>query len=405
MIGLGWTTAVMVAAYAPLEGVQWQCAQGAGTGRVDVVVGAGALHERTDARGVAHLLEHLLFRKSNFTYRHENGHTALDLTYYYRTAPAEALPAAVESLLRELMQPTFDADAVAVERKVVIKELQERGLDKARGPDPLFGNTPLASSPGGTARDVRGLGLQDVLQFHRDYYGKRNIAIRVIRAPDCAALQTQIQPLLRDWPDQPAAKAVTVTQTEAGPVTLPARNFRQGFYWYNASPEERLLWLAVGEHLRLRAFRELRQERGLIYTPDVNVRRVGPGGLLSFNVDAGENGREIARWFDDTVAALKTEPQVTVHLAEALAQVESWLNEHPEAAGLAAIRGEPEPTTVLSKLRSRVPQTLLKQMLTDQRRFGSEIAQRNIASLVVLGLFGLGVAAILLYAGRQFLNG
>ena len=404
MIGLEWATALMVAAYAPLEGVQWSCGQGAGTGRVDVVVGAGALHERDDERGVAHLLEHLLFRKSNFTYRHENGHTALDLTYYYRTSPSDSLPAAIESLLRELMEPTFNANAVDVERKVVIKELEERGLDKATGPDPLFGSTPLSRSPGGTARDVRGLELQDVLRFHRTHYGKGNVAIRVSGAADCTAIEAQILPLLREWPTGSAAPTPKVTESEPGQVTLPSNKFRQGFYWYEASPEERLLWVALGEHLRLRAFRELRQERGLIYTPEVTVQRVGPGGLLSFTVDAGDNPRAVSRWFDDTIAALKTEPQVTVHLAEALTQVERWLNEHPETAGLAAIRAEPAPARVLAKLKRDVPQPLLKQMLVDRRRFGSEIAQSNIASLIVLSVFGIGVLGILFYAGRQFLE-
>ena len=404
-MNLLWWPALLMAAYAPLEGVAWQCSIGSGRGRVDIIVGAGAMHESEGARGVAHLLEHLIFRKGNFTYRHENGQTTLDYTSFYRTSNGPAIGEAAESLLRELIAPSLNERDFEVERRVVIKELEERGLDRSTGNDPLFGGTLLARSPGGTASDVRSLRLQDVRQFHERFYGKANVAVRITNASDCAVVENRLRPLLASWPTKSAAAVPRVPQKEPRSVALPGPQFRQGFYWYQADPEEALLWVAVGEHLQLSAFRELRQERGLIYTPGLEVVRVGPGGLLALTLNAGDNGREVGQWFEDTVAALKTEPRVTAHLSEALGRVRQWLDEHPEAEALAAIRGQPDPRTLLDRLRTNVPQERLQTMLVDRRRFGTKLAQSNIATLLILVGFAGVVLFVVFRAGKQFLNG
>ena len=399
-----WWSSLLVAAYSPVSGLQWQCHEGTGRGRVDVVVGAGALHESEDARGVAHLLEHLLFRKGNFSYRHENGRTSLDFTHFYRTTTSAELPTAAEALLAEIATPSFTTEDVTVERKVVIKELQERGLARASGADPMFGGTPLARGPGGTERDVRGLSYEDALDFHRKFYGRGNVAIRIVNAPSCEGMKNRLETALNAWPQGPPAELPTIDRKEPGPVTVPSARFNQGYFWYQSDPLERLLWVAVGQHFRLEALRELRQNRGLIYTPDISIQTLGPGGIMSLVMDVGDNGREVAQWFDETVIALKTEPRVTAHLADAFQQVSQWLDEHPEVAALAAIRGEPDPKTLLDKLRRNVPQPALKAMLIERRRFGSDLPQSNILSLIILGLFGAGVLAVLFYTGRQFLD-
>ncbi len=395
---------LLVAAYAPLDGVQWQCTVGSGRGRIDVVVGAGALHESDDARGVAHLLEHLLFRKSNFAYRHENGSTSLDYTHYHRAVDTDLMGAAV-SLLQELRRPSFTDEDVTVEREVVIKELEDRGVADTAGPDPLFGTTALARSPGGTARSVRGLRRADALDFHRRYYVKGNLAVRVSHARDCAALEAAVRPLFADWSPGAAAELPAVTEDEPGPIALPGGRFTQGFFWYEASPTERLLWSALGEHLHLRALRVLRQERGLVYTPQLVMQKHGPGGLLMLRMNAGDNAREAARWFDDEVSSVRTEPRVTAHLAEALGRVGQRLDEQPQLTALAAIRGEPAPRTILDRLRKNVPRATLEKMLVERRRFGSTLPQSNVWTLLVLGIFGVGVLAFLAYAAKEILRG
>ncbi|MEL7369548.1 MAG: insulinase family protein [Myxococcota bacterium] len=399
-----WWSSLLVAAYFPVEGVHWQCAKGTGSGRIDVVVGAGALHEPETARGVAHLLEHLLFRKSNFAFRHENGKTGLDFTQYHRTTGRDALPEAAAALLAEIADPTFTEDDLTIERKVVVKELSERGLDRASGPDPLFGTTLLARSPGGRTHDVERLQLSDVVAFHQRYYGKGNVAIKVSGASDCEALRTRLQPLLRDWPAGEAAPQPTVLAKEPGQVTLPSQNFRQGYYWYASTPHERLLWVAIGEHLRLSALRELRQQQGLVYSPQLRTQRLGPGGLIELSIDAGSNGRAVARWFDETVAQLTTAVDVAQRLREPLAQVDQWLREHPEVSALAAIRAEPTPPQVLEELTDQVSAPMVARLLTNDRRFGSALAQTNVWSLLVLGIAGIVVLLFALYAGREFMQ-
>ena len=401
---LTWWAAAVIGAYAPVDGVQWSCSEGTGRGRIDAVVGAGALHEK-DSPGVAHLLEHLLFRKGNFAYRHENGKTAFDYTHYYRVVPQPELTAAAESLLKELTSPTFTAVDVDVERKVVIKELEERGLARSSGTDPLFRGTKLDRSPGGTAPQVERLVLADILHFHRQHYGRDNVAVRIVNAPDCEALLDHLRPVLKDWPTGVAAVVPKVsTEDEPGRVPIPSATYTQGYYWYRATPEERLLWVAVGEYLRLSAFRNLRQGQGLVYTPKMTVQHMGPGGLMAVEMDVKDRGVLVDEWFNTSIDTLTEAPNLKQQLDEAFEQVGQWLDEHPEVSALAAIRGEVPPRQLLRQLQETVDREQLRRMLVENRRFGSQVSERNIASLVILGLFGAAVLAVVLYAGRQILE-
>ena len=64
---------------------------------------------------------------------------------------------------------------------------------------------------------------------------------------------------------------------------------------------------------------------------------------------------------------------------------------------LAAMRGEGEPLEKLDGM-SGAP---LKQLLDENHRMSTQVAQRNIGSLVVLGLFGLLVLGALAYVFKS----
>ena len=239
------------------------------------------------------------------------------------------------------------------------------------------------------------------MAFHAKFYVKGNIAVRFSNARDCKAVEEAVQPIFSDWPPGPAAEVVKVVEKEPGPVTLPSPDFSVGYFWYAASPQERILWVAVAEHLKLGAYRELRQNRGLVYSPQMMVRHLGPGGLFRLSMNVEDNAREAARWFDETIAALKAEPNVTADLSDALNQAGQWLTENPEVEALAAIRGQQPPRKILTRFKKNVPRPLLERMLIDRRRFGSALPQTNILTYLILAGCGLGVLAFLRYVVKE----
>ncbi|MEO1336825.1 MAG: hypothetical protein AAFV29_14355 [Myxococcota bacterium] len=47
---------------------------------------------------------------------------------------------------------------------------------------------------------------------------------------------------------------------------------------------------------------------------------------------------------------------------------------------------------------------MVARLLTNDRRFGSALAQTNVWSLLVLGITGIVVQLFALYAGREFMQ-
>src|SRR3954454_7414614 len=108
-----------------------------GTRAVTVLVAfdAGARPERAEENGMAHFLEHLVFKggESYPTYRDVNesaerigaqlnAYTSHDLVAFHITARAERAPEALDLLTDFVGRPTIDAGELDRERGVVIQE-------------------------------------------------------------------------------------------------------------------------------------------------------------------------------------------------------------------------------------------------------------------------------------------
>src|SRR2546429_7285866 len=109
-----------------------------GTRALTVLVAfdAGARNERTEENGMAHFLEHLVFKGGEKypTYKQINetaerlggvlnAYTSHDLVAFHITVRAESAPAAIDLLSDFVARPQLDADELERERGVVIQEL------------------------------------------------------------------------------------------------------------------------------------------------------------------------------------------------------------------------------------------------------------------------------------------
>ncbi|MEA2264891.1 MAG: hypothetical protein QOE27_474, partial [Solirubrobacteraceae bacterium] len=101
-----------------------------------VAFDAGARSERPDENGMAHFLEHLVFKGGEAypTYRDVNetaermgamlnAYTSHDLVAFHITARAEVAPEAIDLLSDFVGRPRLDADELDRERGVVIQEI------------------------------------------------------------------------------------------------------------------------------------------------------------------------------------------------------------------------------------------------------------------------------------------
>src|ERR687883_51917 len=150
-----------------------------------VAFDAGARTERPEENGMAHFLEHLVFkggqvyddyRKVNETAEHLgavlNAYTSHDLVAFHITCRAEVVPQAIDLLTDFVGRPKIDAEELDRERGVVIQEiarahdqpsvLAEHLIDRA-----AFGDHPLGRPVLGPEEHLRSFSRDAIVAFRR----------------------------------------------------------------------------------------------------------------------------------------------------------------------------------------------------------------------------------------------
>src|SRR4051794_36778319 len=156
-----------------------------GTRAVTVLVAfeAGARTERPEENGMAHFLEHLVFkggakyddyRKVNETAERMgavlNAYTSHDLVAFHITSRAEVVPEAIDLLTDFVGRPKIDAEELDRERGVVIQEIArandqpsivaEQLIDRA-----AFGDHPLGRPVLGPEEHLRSFTREAIVAF------------------------------------------------------------------------------------------------------------------------------------------------------------------------------------------------------------------------------------------------
>lgn len=157
-----------------------------------VLYKTGSLYDPKGKGGIAHLLEHMMFRGTdklpgkmfdNLTQKYgaqSNAYTTYDETGYYEFSDISKLELMM-ALEAERMAHLKMSDADFLKERGVV--LQERKQRFESNPVPLFYETlnkilwqdhPFASSVGGSEPEISGLNIQDATDFYHAYYRPDN---------------------------------------------------------------------------------------------------------------------------------------------------------------------------------------------------------------------------------------
>src|ERR1017187_7544884 len=165
-----------------------------GTRALTVLVAfdAGARNEQPEENGMAHFLEHLVFKggEKYATYKDVNetaerlggvlnAYTSHDLVAFHITVRAESAPAAIDLLSDFVGRPRIDAEELDRERGVVIQEINraydqpsmvaEYLIDRA-----AFGEQPLGRTVLGPEENLRSFTREGIVAFReRRWAGSR----------------------------------------------------------------------------------------------------------------------------------------------------------------------------------------------------------------------------------------
>src|SRR3954454_9899633 len=315
------------------NGLQIHRASIPGTRATTILVAfdAGARTERPEENGMAHFLEHLVFkggekfddyRKVNETAEHLgavlNAYTSHDLVAFHITSRAEVVGEALDLLTDFVGRPKIDAEELDRERGVVIQEiaraqdqpsvLAEHLIDRA-----AFGDHPLGRPVLGPEDHLRTFTRDGILSFRRrQWVGSRGGAFLVGNL-DHLPENSELAELFGRFPSISANGTSAEPAPPFAPTTLvEPRESNQSHLRMSyrpaidpRAPADRaalqVYSTLLGGSMGSRLFDEIREQRGLAYSVyaidhsynDVPILQLSAGLESGKCVEAYSRMREI----------------------------------------------------------------------------------------------------------------
>ncbi len=158
--------------------------------------GFGSLDETTGKTGLAHALEHMLFRGTKDVSAgglddvvarlgaQMNGETTYDYTNFYFEMPADKIDDALFIEADRMQHAALRASDWAVERNAVLNEIDGdlsspffNLLSRVRAA--AFPNQPAGRTPVGNRNDVANASVADIARYYREWYAPNNATLVV----------------------------------------------------------------------------------------------------------------------------------------------------------------------------------------------------------------------------------
>ena len=252
----------------------------------------GSRHEGPAEEGLAHFLEHTVFKGTEAyptpdelaaaTDRlggHVDAFTGKEVACFYGKVLADQLPELVHLLGELVTSPLFDTEELVRERGVILEEIAQSEDQPDDWVSELFyggfwEGTPLAHPILGSRGQVSVYGPTEARAFFDHTYRAPNLVITAAGAIDTEPFLDLLNPILDRLPKGTAHAAGTPSRTRPFLLNVPRKDLQQanlvmGF----PAPDHRspdraaghLLSHVLGGGMASRLFMELRERRGLCY--------------------------------------------------------------------------------------------------------------------------------------------
>jgi predicted Zn-dependent peptidase len=261
-----------------------------------VAFDAGARSERPEENGMAHFLEHLVFKggEKYATYRDVNqaaesigavlnAYTSHDLVAFHITSRAERAMEAADLLTDFVARPRIDADELERERGVVVQEIArandqpavmaEHLIDEA-----VFGNHPLGRPVLGSEEHIRDLFTRDgIVSFRDRRWSPAAGAALVVGNLNSFNGDGALEELFERFPARPEPGPFEPAPSTDPRVLVRGRDSNQSHLRMSYRPQVRISDLRdraalqiystlLGGSMASRLFDEIREQRGLAYS-------------------------------------------------------------------------------------------------------------------------------------------
>lgn len=365
---------------------------------VSVFVGAGSRGEAERTKGLAHFLEHMVFKGTgkrptaiDIAEAIEgaggvlNAYTSKEMTCFWNHVPFDELETGVEVLADMLHNSRLEPEEIERERSVVQQEIR-RTKDQPGAwvgellSHAMYGDQPMGWSTAGTEETVAALQREDFADWLDVWYGPANLVVSVAGNTSHERVLELVGRYFADgWPRvapaMPALNGGVPAQRVAGegrPITQA--NIALGLPALRRKDPDRYILMVLnsllGRGMSSRLFKEVRERRGLAYSVGSSVSRHSDTGAMVVSAGVSpENVGEAVRVILEELEKLTQDPVQEDELTKARDYTAGSFRlslESPMALGQRAgenllTTGEIEPIeSVVEKLRAVSPEDILR---------------------------------------------
>jgi len=260
---------------------------------VAVMFAVGSRYEEPERAGLAHFIEHMVFKGSRRYPTAKaiseavegvggvlNAATDKEATLFWAKVPAGRFGLAADVLCDMVFRAGLDAAELAKERLVVIEELrmyQDNPQDYVHTlfDEVMWPDHPLGRDTAGSEATVRSFERDDCLRYLAEHYRADNVVISVTGAVEHEEALEVLEPMVSAWGSGPPPLAPPAPAPAASPrLRLLNKRTEQanvvlGTHGVSYLDEDRfaadMLNVVLGEGMSSRLFLHLREDEGLAY--------------------------------------------------------------------------------------------------------------------------------------------
>ena len=383
---------------------------------IGIWVASGSCHEGRETNGVAHFIEHLLFkgteRRSSLDIAREidsvggvlNAFTSREYVCYYAKVLDKFLPRAIDLLTDIFLHSTFDNEEIEKERRVVLQEINMM----EDTPDDLIHDLfhqhfwkghPLGMSILGDAESVTGLSRDAIIAYKNRMYRAEDVIVTAAGNVNHDKLTALLEPFLQGVEGGHGRNAsfppVYERRIELVEKDLEQMHVCLGLKGVQQSHPQRydafIMNAILGGSMSSRLFQEVREKSGLAYSVYSYIASHADAGSLVVYAGASPEHtdelleimlREIRRFKHEPVPAEQLEGAREQLKGNLLLSLESSDNRMSRLAKNEIYFGTPLPLSEIMEGFDRVTSESIRQL-------AREILDNSALTLVMLGRVGI----------------
>jgi zinc protease len=370
----------------------------------------GSRNEAPGVNGIAHQLEHMLFKGtkdrpiqfgrlfaalgSSF-----NAFTSYDQTAYFGTVEKNKLTSLLTLEADRMQNSTIDTEKLTGEKRVVISELQgyENGpsyrLDRAVK-RAAFPNSPYGLTVGGTKADVEKFTVEQVRSYYDSYYAPNNATLVVVGDFDTASLMTKVQETFGKVPrrelkvSQPPTTAATaptrrLTLKQPGSTQIAIEVYPVPEATHPDVPAIDVMNYILTEGRSSRMYQSI-VETGIATSLDGGAANLAAGGWyeISSIVEVGKSLPKLEAAVDKQIELLQAKGVTADEIARAKAQVKaSYLLGNRDINSQARQLGNDQTTTGDYQFTDKYLAGVERTTAADVQRVAKKYLQPNLKTI------------------------